>query len=93
MLGKVYENVSFPLKQKPVFATNPENPDPKEPEGKAQYWYYDSSKSSLYLKQNQTDGKYYLESPKGGDGNPTTDSKSQNISSPNSANGTHGFPV
>lgn len=91
VLGKVYENVSFPLKQKPVFATNPENPDPKEPEGKAQYWYYDSSKSSLYLKQNQTDGKYYLESPKGGDGNPTTDSKSQNISSPNSANGTHGF--
>lgn len=43
------------------------------------------------MKQNQTDGKYYLESPKGGDGNPTTDSKSQNISSPNSANGTHGF--
>ena len=91
VLGKVYEDVSFPLKQKAVFATNPENPDPKEPEGKAQYWYYDSSKSSLYLKQNQTDGKYYLESPKGGDGNPTTDSKSQNISSPNSANGTHGF--
>ena len=91
VLGKVYENVSFPLKQKPVFATNPENPDPKEPEGKAQYWYYDSSKSSLYLKQNQTDGKYYLESPKGGDGNPTTDSKSQNISSPNSTNGTNGF--
>lgn len=91
VLGKVYENVSFPLKQKPVFATNPENPDPNEPEGKAQYWYYDSSKSSLYLKQNQTDGKYYLESPKGGDGKPTTDSKSQNISSPNSTNGTNGF--
>lgn len=91
VLGKVYEDVSFPLKQKAVFATNPENPDPKEPEGKAQYWYYDSSKSSLYLKQNQTDGKYYLESPKGGDGNPTTDSKSQNISSPNSTNGTNGF--
>ena len=91
VLGKVYENVSFPLKQKPVFATNPENPDPNEPEGKAEYWYYDSSKSSLYLKQNQTDGKYYLESPKGDDGNPTTDSKSQNISSPNSTNGTHGF--
>ena len=43
------------------------------------------------MKQNQTDGKYYLESPKGGDGNPTTDSKSQNISSPNNTNGTHGF--
>ena len=91
VLGKVYEDVSFPLKQKAVFAQNPDSPDDNDPEGKAEYWYYDSSKSSLYLKQNQTDGKYYLESPKGGDGNPTTDSKSQNISSPNNANGTHGF--
>lgn len=91
VLGKVYEDVSFPLKQKAVFAQNPDSPDDNDPESKAEYWYYDSSKSSLYLKQNQTDGKYYLESPKGGDGNPTTDSKSQNISSPNNTNGTHGF--
>lgn len=91
VLGKVYEDVSFPLKQKAVFAQDPNNPSDSDPEGKAEYWYYDSSKSSLYLKQNQTDGKYYLESPKDGDGNPTTDSKSQNISSPNSANGTYGF--
>lgn len=42
------------------------------------------------MKQNQTDGKYYL-NLKGGDGNPTTDSKSQNISSPNNTNGTYGF--
>jgi len=91
VLGKVYEDVSFPLKQKAVFAQNPDSPDDNDPESKAEYWYYDSSKSSLYLKQNQTDGKYYLESPKGGDGNPTTDSKSQNISSPNNANGTYGF--
>lgn len=91
VLGKVYEDVSFPLKQKAVFAQNPDSPDDNDPEGKAEYWYYDSSKSSLYLKQNQTDGKYYLESPKGGDGNPTTDSKSQNISSPNNTNGTYGF--
>ena len=91
VLGKVYEDVSFPLKQKAVFAQNPDSPDDNDPESKAKYWYYDSSKSSLYLKQNQTDGKYYLESPKGGDGNPTTDSKSQNISSPNNTNGTYGF--
>lgn len=91
VLGKVYEDVSFPLKKNCVFAQDPNNPSANDPESKAEYWYYDSSKSSLYLKQNQTDGKYYLESPKGGDGNPTTDSKSQNISSPNSANGTHGF--
>lgn len=91
VLGKVYEDVSFPLKQKAVFAQDPNNPSDNDPESKAEYWYYDSSKSSLYLKQNQTDGKYYLESPKGSDGNPTTDSKSQNISSPNNANGTYGF--
>ena len=91
VLGKVYEDVSFPLKQKAVFAQNPDSPDDNDPESKAEYWYYDSSQSSLYLKQNQTDGKYYLESPKGGDGNPTTDSKSQNISSPNNTNGTYGF--
>ena len=91
VLGKVYEDVSFPLKQKAVFAQDPNNTSDSDPESKAEYWYYDSSKSSLYLKQNQTDGKYYLESPKGGDGNPTTDSKSQNISSPNSTNGTNGF--
>lgn len=91
VLGKVYEDVSFPLKQKAVFAQDPNNTSDIDPESKAEYWYYDSSKSSLYLKQNQTDGKYYLESPKDGDGNPTTDSKSQNISSPNSANGTYGF--
>ena len=91
VLGKVYEDVSFPLKQKAVFAQDPNNPSDSDPEGKAEYWYYDSSKSSLYLKQNQADGKYYLESPKGGDGTPTTDSKSQNISSPNSTNGTNGF--
>lgn len=91
VLGKVYEDVSFPLKQKAVFAQDPNNKSANDPESKAEYWYYDSSKSSLYLKQNQTDGKYYLESPKDGDGNPTTDSKSQNISSPNSANGTYGF--
>lgn len=91
VLGKVYEDVSFPLKQKAVFAQDPNNTSDSDPESKAEYWYYDSSKSSLYLKQNQADGKYYLESPKGGDGNPTTDSKSQNISSPNSTNGTNGF--
>lgn len=91
VLGKVYEDVSFPLKQKAVFAQNPDSPDDNDPESKAEYWYYDSSKSSLYLKQNQTDGKYYLESSKGSDGNPTTDSKSQNISSPNNTNGTYGF--
>ena len=91
VLGKVYEDVSFPLKKSCVFAKDPNNPADDDPEGKAEYWYYDSSKSSLYLKQNQTDGKYYLESTTDSSGKPITDSKSQNISAPNSANGTYGF--
>ena len=91
VLGKVYEDVSFPLKKSCVFAQNPNNPADDDPEGKAEYWYYDSGKSSLYLKQSQTDGKYYLESTTDASGKPITDSKSQNISAPNSANGTYGF--
>ena len=91
VLGKVYEDVSFPLKKSCVFAKDPDHPADDDPEGKAEYWYYDSSKSSLYLKQNQTDGKYYLESTTDSSGNPITDSKSQNISAPNTANGTYGF--
>ena len=50
VLGKVYEDVSFPLKQKAVFAQDPNNTSDSDPESKAEYWYYDSSKSSLYLK-------------------------------------------
>ena len=91
VLGKVYEDVSFPLKKSCVFAQDPNHPADDDPEGKAEYWYYDSSKSSLYLKQNQTDGKYYLESTTDSSGKPITDSKSQNISAPNTANGTYGF--
>ena len=91
VLGKVYEDVSFPLKKSCVFAKDPNNPADDDPEGKAEYWYYDSGKSSLYLKQNQTDGKYYLESTTDASGKPITDGKSQNISAPNSANGTYGF--
>ena len=60
VLGKVYEDVSFPLKQKPVFAQNPDSPDDNDPEGKAEYWYYDSNETSLYLKQGSARQSYYL---------------------------------
>ena len=60
VLGKVYKDVAFPFKQKNVF--NGTNNDAKE--GKAQYWYYDSNETPLYLKKdtNEKDG-YYLDSP------------------------------
>ena len=89
VLGKVYKDVSFPFTKGAVFynendKANQENAKEKE----AKYWYYDSSKASLYLKQDQTNGKYYLESPKD-NGNPTTDDHSKNMYP--SSGATHGF--
>lgn len=60
VLGKVYEDVSFPLKQKAVFAQDPDSPADNDPEGKAKYWYYDSNETSLYLKHGSARQSYYL---------------------------------
>lgn len=60
VLGKVYEDVSFPLKQKAVFAQDPDSPDDNDPESKAEYWYYDSNETSLYLKHGSARQSYYL---------------------------------
>jgi len=46
VLGKVYKDVAFPFKQSNVFAGT--NNDAKE--SVAKYWYYDSSKTPLYLQ-------------------------------------------
>lgn len=67
VLGKVYKDVSFPFTKDAVFKSSTNKSDPEQ---YAQYWYYDSSKASLYLKQDKGDGKYYLESPKDGTGDP-----------------------
>lgn len=84
VLGKVYKDVSFPFTKDAVFKSG----DTSDPEQYAKYWYYDSSKASLYLKQDQTNGKYYLESPKDGEGKPITDDHSKNITA---SGPTHGF--
>ena len=84
VLGKVYKDVSFPFTKDAVFKSG----DTSDPEQYATYWYYDSSKASLYLKQDQTNGKYYLESPKDGEGKPITDDHSKNITA---SGPTHGF--
>lgn len=81
VLGKVYEDVSFPLKQKTVFAQNPDSPDDNDPESKAEYWYYDSNETSLYLKQDSARQSYYLA------GNGTKDDASLNRGADNSTNG------
>lgn len=85
VLGKVYKDVSFPFTKDAVFKSG----DTSDPEQYAKYWYYDSSKASLYLKQDQTNGKYYLEFPgKDSEGKPITDDNSKNISPSGPA---HGF--
>lgn len=89
VLGKVYKDVSFPFTKDAVFYDDTKQDDADNAKEKnATYWYYDSSKASLYLKQDKGDGKYYLESPKN-NGKPTTDDKSKNINPSNGA--THGF--
>ena len=85
VLGRVYKDVSFPFTKDAVFKDETKSNDPEQ---YAKYWYYDSSKASLYLKQDKSDGKYYLESPKN-NGKPTTDDKSKNINA--SSGATHGF--
>ena len=78
VLGKVYENVSFPFTQDAVFKSTG---NANDKEAKAEYWYYDSSKSSLYLTQGN--GKFYLESTKDESGKLTTDRKSANRNAKN----------
>lgn len=59
VLGKVYENVSFPLKKAKVFA-NTLNNSGNNAENDADYWYFDSNETSLYLKQDSASQGYYL---------------------------------
>ena len=79
VLGKVYKDVAFPFKQAPVFADQSNTSDP---ENAAQYWYFDSNETSLYLKQDGKD--YYLE----GSGQ---DKNSLNRNASNDANSGFGF--
>ena len=58
VLGKVYEDVSFPLKKEKVFANTPNNSG-NNAINDAEYWYFDSNETSLYLKQDSTEG-YFL---------------------------------
>ena len=59
VLGKVYEDVSFPLKKAKVFAETQDGSG-NNAENDAEYWYFDSNETSLYLKQDSNDQSYYL---------------------------------
>ena len=85
VLGKVYKGVAFPFKQAPIFAESGNNNDP---ENVAQYWYYDSSKMPLYLKQDTSEGGgYYLDSEMEGE----EKNKSQNLNTVNKPTDGYGF--
>lgn len=56
VLGKVYENVSFPFTKKPL--TSSSDPDAT---GTVDYWVFDSRDTTLCLKEDSTDG-YWLDS-------------------------------
>ena len=53
-LGEVYHNVEFPLTQKEVFVES-------DQKGKGvKYWWFDSSKTSLYLRKDTNSDQLYL---------------------------------
>lgn len=84
VLGKVYKDVAFPFTQSTVFAGTNNN---DEKERVAQYWYYDSNETPLYLKQDTSKGGgYYLDSVTGDEKN-----RSRNLNTMNSHTGTYGF--
>ena len=85
VLGKVYKDVAFPFKQKNIFAgTN--NNDAKE--SVAQYWYYDSNETPLYLKQDTSKGGgYYLD----GNMTPKEKERSKNLTTKSQWTNTYGF--
>ena len=57
-LGKVYHNVEFPFTQKEVFV-EPEQNGQKKGKG-VEYWWFDSSKTSLYLRKDTKSDQLYL---------------------------------
>lgn len=54
-LGNVYKEVSFPFTQDEVFKDTDDN------EKGVKYWYFDSDKTTLYLKNDPDNGGYFLQ--------------------------------
>ena len=87
-LGEVYHNVSFPF-------TMQEDIFPDEPG--VDYWWYDSSKTSLYLREDTDKKRLYLGNDKNKDGNNSgetadyLDDRSKNLNSSGGSNDQYGF--
>ena len=68
-LGNVYKEVSFPFTQDEVFKDTNDN------EIGVKYWYFDSDKTTLYLKNDPDNGGYFLQKQD------ALESKSKNLKS------------
>lgn len=68
-LGNVYKEVSFPFTQDEVFKDTNDN------EIGVKYWYFDSDKTTLYLKNDPDNGGYFLQKQN------ALESKSKNLKS------------
>ena len=88
-LGEVYHNVSFPFTKKQIFSDEPG----------VDYWWYDSSKTSLYLREDTSKKQLYLGNDKnnGSDNSGETanyvDDKSKNLDSSGRAYGENNTDV
>lgn len=71
-LGNVYKEVSFPFTQDEVFKES--NADDANEKG-IKYWYFDSDKTTLYLKNDPDNGGYFLQKQN------ALESKSKNLKS------------
>ena len=58
-LGEVYHNVEFPFTQKEVFVEPAAQNGEKKGKG-VKYWWFDSSKTSLYLRKDTKSDQLYL---------------------------------
>ena len=71
-LGNVYKEVSFPFTQDEVFK---ESDATNANEKGVKYWYFDSDKTTLYLKNDPDNGGYFLQKQN------VLESKSKNLKS------------
>lgn len=71
-LGNVYKEVSFPFTQDEVFK---ESDATNANEKGVKYWYFDSDKTTLYLKNDSDNGGYFLQKQN------ALESKSKNLKS------------
>ena len=77
-LGEVYHNVSFPFTKKQIFSDEPG----------VDYWWYDSSKTSLYLREDTSKKQLYLGNDKNSDGTANyVNDRSKNLDSSGRAYG------